>query len=141
MSGKESKPEDKITSDGFGSTTWSLVLEAGRSEDAGPALERLCKKHWRPIYVFVRRSGLSPVDCEDATQEFFIEWPCNTLGHGEEQAAADGGPGREPDDRGKPRRDRHRQGRGERQRQAVPPGDAERCPNPARQVQHRARQR
>src|ERR1700677_126657 len=73
MSGKESKPEDKITSDGFGSTTWSLVLEAGRSEDAGPALERLCKKHWRPIYVFVRRSGLSPVDSEDATQEFFIE--------------------------------------------------------------------
>jgi DNA-directed RNA polymerase specialized sigma24 family protein len=73
MSGKESKPTDEITSDGFGSTTWSLVLEAGKSEDGGPALERLCRKHWRPIYVFVRRSGLSPVDSEDATQEFFIE--------------------------------------------------------------------
>jgi RNA polymerase sigma factor (sigma-70 family) len=73
MSGKESKPKDEITSDGFGSTTWSLILEAGRSEDGGPALERLCRKHWRPIYVFVRRSGLSPVDSEDATQEFFIE--------------------------------------------------------------------
>jgi RNA polymerase sigma factor (sigma-70 family) len=73
MSGKDSKPPADVTSDGFGSTTWSLVLEAGKSEDGSPALERLCKKHWRPIYVFSRRSGLSTADAEDATQEFFIE--------------------------------------------------------------------
>jgi RNA polymerase sigma factor (sigma-70 family) len=73
MSGKDSKPPADVTSDGFGSTTWSLVLEAGKSENGGAALERLCGKHWRPIYVFARRSGLSPSDAEDATQEFFIE--------------------------------------------------------------------
>jgi RNA polymerase sigma factor (sigma-70 family) len=73
MSGKETKPVDEMTSDGFGSTSWSLVLAAGKSEDGGPALERLCGKHWRPIYIFARRSGLSPSDAEDATQEFFME--------------------------------------------------------------------
>ncbi len=63
-----------VTSDGFSSTTWSLVLAAGKGDDGGRALERLCRKHWRPIYVFARRSGLSPADSEDATQEFFIEF-------------------------------------------------------------------
>jgi len=64
---------DGVTSDGFSSTTWSLVIAAGQDEDGGKALERLCRKHWRPIYIFVRCSGLSPSDAEDATQEFFIE--------------------------------------------------------------------
>jgi DNA-directed RNA polymerase specialized sigma24 family protein len=74
MNGKETFPLPGVTSDGFSSTTWSLVLAAGRGEDGGNALERLCRKHWRPIYVFARRSGLSPADSEDATQEFFIEF-------------------------------------------------------------------
>src|ERR1700678_22940 len=73
MSGKASKPQADVTSDGFASTTWSLILAAGNAADDGRALERLCGKHWRPIYVFARRSGLSPADAEDATQEFFIE--------------------------------------------------------------------
>ena len=66
-------PADGVTSDGFSSTAWSLVLAAGNADDGGRALERLCQKHWRPIYIFVRCSGLSPSDAEDATQEFFIE--------------------------------------------------------------------
>jgi RNA polymerase sigma factor (sigma-70 family) len=69
--GEHTRPA-KTGSDGFGTTTWSLVLAAGKSEDGGQALERLCRKHWRPIYVFIRRSGLAPADAEDATQEFFI---------------------------------------------------------------------
>ena len=73
MSGKEISPESDVTSDGFASTTWSLVLAAGKEDDGGRALEKLCTKHWRPIYIFVRRSGLSPADAEDATQEFFME--------------------------------------------------------------------
>jgi RNA polymerase sigma factor (sigma-70 family) len=73
MSGKDFKAPADVTSDGFASTTWSLVLAAGNAADDGRALERLCAKHWRPIYVFARRSGLSPADAEDATQEFFIE--------------------------------------------------------------------
>jgi RNA polymerase sigma factor (sigma-70 family) len=70
MTGKEKMPSI-VGPDGFGTTTWSLVLEAGKG-DGGQALESLCRKHWRPIYVFIRGSGLSPADAEDATQEFFI---------------------------------------------------------------------
>jgi RNA polymerase sigma-70 factor (ECF subfamily) len=73
MSGKEPEPQPGVTSDGFASTTWSLILAAGQQDDGGRALEQLCRKHWRPIYVFARRSGLSPSDSEDATQEFFME--------------------------------------------------------------------
>ncbi len=70
----EPDPPANSTSDGFASTNWSLVLAAGGSQDdGGRALERLCSKHWRPIYVFIRQSGLSPPDAEDATQEFFVE--------------------------------------------------------------------
>ena len=74
MSEEQPLPLADATSDGFSSTTWSLVLAAGSDSDGGIALERLCRKHWRPIYVFARRSGLSPADAEDATQEFFIEF-------------------------------------------------------------------
>ncbi len=59
------------TADGFGSTAWSLVLAASRNDDGGPALDRLCRKYWQPVYAFSRRSGLPPSDAEDVTQEFF----------------------------------------------------------------------
>jgi RNA polymerase sigma factor (sigma-70 family) len=71
MTGKVNTASIDTASDGFGTTTWSLVLAAGK-EDDGNALERLCRKHWRPIYVFIRQSGLPAPDAEDATQEFFI---------------------------------------------------------------------
>jgi RNA polymerase sigma factor (sigma-70 family) len=60
------------SADGFGSTAWSLVIAASRPDETGVALDRLCRKYWRPVYVFIRRRGLAPSDAEDATQEFFI---------------------------------------------------------------------
>jgi RNA polymerase sigma-70 factor (ECF subfamily) len=72
MSGKENPATLGSPSDGFASTTWSLVLAAGHADDGGRALEELCRKHWRPIYVFIRRSGRSPEDAEDSTQDFFL---------------------------------------------------------------------
>jgi DNA-directed RNA polymerase specialized sigma24 family protein len=57
--------------DGFGSTEWSLVLMA--SVDGGPALDRLCRAYWRPVYVFIRAAGLPRHEAEDATQEFFAD--------------------------------------------------------------------
>ncbi len=57
--------------DGFASTAWSIVLAAARDEDAGAALDRLCRRYWKPVYTFVRRSGLERCDAEDATQDFF----------------------------------------------------------------------
>ncbi|MBL9199273.1 MAG: sigma-70 family RNA polymerase sigma factor [Opitutaceae bacterium] len=57
--------------DGFASTEWSLVLSA--ADDCGPALDRLCRTYWRPVYVFVRASGSDRHEAEDITQEFFAD--------------------------------------------------------------------
>lgn len=60
-----------VTADGFGSTAWSLVLAASKDDMSGPSLDRLCRRYWKPIYTFARRSGMAPSDAEDVTQEFF----------------------------------------------------------------------
>jgi hypothetical protein len=57
--------------DGFGSTEWSLVLAA--SSEGGPALDRMCRVYWRPVYVYIRATGLPRAEAEDATQEFFAD--------------------------------------------------------------------
>src|SRR5687767_3134100 len=58
---------------GFGSTHWTVVLEAARQDSpAGQAaLGTLCRTYWKPIYAFIRRSGHSREDAEDLTQDFF----------------------------------------------------------------------
>lgn len=56
----------------FGSTEWSVVLEARRDSDRRrESLERLCSTYWRPIYAYLRRRGHPPADAEDLTQSFF----------------------------------------------------------------------
>jgi RNA polymerase sigma-70 factor (ECF subfamily) len=57
----------------FPVTQWTVVLAAGAtpSPESAAALERLCSAYWYPLYAFVRRSGHSPPDAEDLTQEFF----------------------------------------------------------------------
>ena len=68
---------DSATSRGgprvFPVTQWTVVLAAGGtpSPESAAALERLCSSYWYPLYAFVRRSGYSPADAEDLTQEFF----------------------------------------------------------------------
>ena len=59
--------------DRFVTTRWSLVLAAGRSQDAASerALATLCELYWYPVYVFIRRHGHSADDAADLTQEFF----------------------------------------------------------------------
>lgn len=56
---------------GFGSTAWSIVLAAAQDSGSGAALDRLCRRYWKPVYAFARRSGLQRSDAEDATQDFF----------------------------------------------------------------------
>ncbi|MGH7978037.1 MAG: RNA polymerase sigma factor, partial [Limisphaerales bacterium] len=55
-------------------TRWSTVFRAGRADTTGDrdALEKLCRTYWYPIYACVRRSGHSPEDAQDLTQEFFL---------------------------------------------------------------------
>jgi len=56
----------------FPPTRWSVVLAAqGEAPAAADALEALCRAYWYPLYAFVRRSGHSPHDAQDLTQEFF----------------------------------------------------------------------
>lgn len=68
--------ERTTTQDGartFPVTQWTVVLAASRtpSPESAAALERLCGLYWYPLYAFARRSGYSPADAEDLTQEFF----------------------------------------------------------------------
>lgn len=59
--------------DDFGSTHWSLVLEAARGESpqARAALDALCRAYWYPLYAYARRKGADPDAASDATQDFF----------------------------------------------------------------------
>ena len=57
----------------FATTHWSVVLAAGRTEQAAAhaALERLCQEYWFPVYAFIRRKGQDAQHAEDLTQGFF----------------------------------------------------------------------
>lgn len=57
----------------FPHTRWSVVLAARQrpSPESAAALEAICRAYWYPLYAYVRRSGQSPHDAQDLTQEFF----------------------------------------------------------------------
>ena len=57
----------------FPPTRWSVVLAATQrhSPESAQAMESLCRAYWYPLYAYVRRSGQSPHDAQDLTQEFF----------------------------------------------------------------------
>lgn len=65
---------DRHESFDFASTQWSLVLKAGRADDAAArsALETLCARYWFPLYVFARRRVATVPDAQDLTQGFFL---------------------------------------------------------------------
>src|SRR5262245_58632806 len=58
---------------GLQSTHWTVVVEAARQDSASGqvALGSLYESYWAAIYAFVRRSGQSPHEAEDLTQDFF----------------------------------------------------------------------
>jgi hypothetical protein len=59
----------------FASTRWTVVRQAADSQTASQhalsALTELCQIYWRPVYVFLRRQGISQHDAQDLTQAFF----------------------------------------------------------------------
>lgn len=64
-----SRPHPRIR---FATTRWSRILNSGpaTSEATRESLEILMRDYWRPIYAYLRSSGLQPADAEDATQGF-----------------------------------------------------------------------
>ena len=60
----------------FPTTRWTLVAAAGDRDrpDCSRALESLCEAYWYPLYVYARRSGDSPEQAQDHTQEFFARF-------------------------------------------------------------------
>lgn len=60
---------------GFATTRWSLILDARQGpEVAHEALEQICRAYRGPVLSYVRRSGYSPADSEDLTQDFFARF-------------------------------------------------------------------
>jgi RNA polymerase sigma factor (sigma-70 family) len=59
----------------FPSTSWSLVLAAGRSEVEGSeeALATLCRVYWYPLYAYARRCGFGPEEARDLTQGYYAK--------------------------------------------------------------------
>lgn len=56
----------------FPSTSWSLVLSAGRgSAHSEEALASLCSAYWHPVYSYIRHRGHPAPEAEDLTQGFF----------------------------------------------------------------------
>jgi len=66
-------PSPKARNPLFDSTRWSVIFAARTqtSPEGRKALDDLCASYWRPLYVFVRRSGRSVEDAQDITQAFF----------------------------------------------------------------------
>ena len=46
---------------------------ANSARPALNALSELCRIYWRPLYLFLRREGISAEDAQDLTQGFFAE--------------------------------------------------------------------
>ena len=68
--------DSPVTSRGFHTTHWTVVLAAREKEGAVAceALASLCSTYWYPLYAFIRRQGSSPHQAEDLTQEFFFRF-------------------------------------------------------------------
>jgi len=57
---------------GFHTTHWTVLIAAQQERTSdGEALAKLCSSYWHPVYAFIRRTGASPHEAEDLTQEFF----------------------------------------------------------------------
>jgi len=58
----------------FPATAWTLVQRAMDAADGAQptALNELCERYWRPIYIYLRRGGRPGTEAEDLTQAFFV---------------------------------------------------------------------
>ncbi len=61
----------------FAATRWTLIRRAAETQaptsQSMGALSELCTIYWRPVYLFLRRQGISQHDAQDFTQGFFAQ--------------------------------------------------------------------
>ena len=57
----------------FATTRWTVVLNAREAEslEYESAIDQFCRSYWPPAYSFIRRTGKSPAEAQDLTQDFF----------------------------------------------------------------------
>lgn len=75
MADEGSRADEQVPPGQFPQTRWSVVLAACDANDSGrstAALDDLCRAYWFPLYVYIRRRGISPEDAEDLTQGYFV---------------------------------------------------------------------
>ena len=82
MSDLESHFEALDKTASFEHTNWFTVQKAGSPEspETDAARAAVSQTYWYPIYFHIRRTGYSPEDAQDLTQEFFARvWHKNYL--------------------------------------------------------------
>ena len=63
----------QTASEAFHTTHWTVVLTAATPDagQQGDAFAQLYLTYWPPLYAYVRRRGLSPMEAEELTQDVF----------------------------------------------------------------------
>ncbi len=58
----------------FPATMWSklIAVREGTGEERRAILDFLIRRYWKPVYCFVRRSGVDDEQAKDLVQEFFM---------------------------------------------------------------------
>jgi RNA polymerase sigma factor (sigma-70 family) len=65
------------TGDGsFPTTDWGLLANLNQQDTSAKlaSLDILIRRYWKPVYVFLRRSGHPEERAKDLTQSFFLDW-------------------------------------------------------------------
>lgn len=60
----------------FPTTDWGLLANLNQQNSAAKiaSLDILIRRYWKPVYVFLRRSGHNDDRAKDLTQSFFLDW-------------------------------------------------------------------
>lgn len=60
----------------FPTTDWGLLADARDNNPAMKlaALDILIRRYWKPVFLFLRYSGISEASAKDLTQAFFANW-------------------------------------------------------------------
>ena len=74
-----SKYSDKTSiggsKEGFQTTNWSEIFDAGTEDDIrrNTIIDALLRRYWKPVYCYIRRKGYNNEQAKDLTQAFFHE--------------------------------------------------------------------